>query len=82
MKTLAVVGTIAMFMVGGGILVHGLHPVHIAIEQFALSLGDISVAGGVLQAIAPLLSSTLFGVLAGGIAVGLMSLAQFARRTN
>jgi len=82
MKTLAIVGTAAMFMVGGGILVHGMHPVQVAIEQFALSLGGVGVVGGVLQAITPLLSSTLFGVLAGGIAVGLISLVQLVRGKN
>ncbi len=82
MKTLTIVGTAAMFMVGGGILVHGLHPVQLAIEAFALSLGGISVAGDVLQAITPLLSSTLFGVLVGGMAVGLMFLVQRVRGNN
>jgi len=82
MKGLAVVGTIAMFMVGGGILVHGLHPVQVAIDQLAVTLGAVNVAGGVLQAITPLLSSTLFGVLAGGIVVGVLSLWQFLRRPN
>ena len=79
MKGLAFVGTIAMFMVGGGILVHGLHPVQLAIEQFSHTLGDISVVGSALQAITPLLSSTLFGVLAGGLAVGLMALWHLVR---
>jgi len=80
MKGLAFVGTIAMFMVGGGILVHGLHPVQVGIDQVAIYLGTINIAGGVLQAIAPLLLSTLFGVLAGAIVVGIMVFWQFIRR--
>ncbi|PAT32645.1 hypothetical protein CLI92_11505 [Vandammella animalimorsus] len=35
MKTLSVVGMAAMFLVGGGILVHGLESVHHAIEHLA-----------------------------------------------
>lgn len=35
MKSLSVVGTLAMFLVGGGIVVHGVAPLHHAIEQFA-----------------------------------------------
>jgi hypothetical protein len=54
MKTLAVVGTAAMFMVGGGILVHGIPPLAHAIEGFAgpvalaLSVGVGIVAGAVV----------------------------------
>jgi predicted DNA repair protein MutK len=35
MKTLSVVGTAAMFLVGGGILVHGIAPLHHAVEHLA-----------------------------------------------
>ena len=35
MKTLSVLGTAAMFLVGGGILVHGIPPLHHAIEHLA-----------------------------------------------
>lgn len=35
MKILSVVGTLAMFLVGGGIVVHGVGPLHHAIEAFA-----------------------------------------------
>lgn len=35
MKSLSVIGTAAMFLVGGGILVHGIAPLHHAIERSA-----------------------------------------------
>ncbi len=35
MKSLSVIGTAAMFLVGGGILVHGIEPLHHAIERSA-----------------------------------------------
>jgi predicted DNA repair protein MutK len=80
MKGLAVVGTIAMFMVGGGILVHGFHPIAVAVDQVAVQLGTMAFAGGAIQAITPSLLSTLFGVLAGSLAVGGLTLWKFIRR--
>ena len=79
MKGLAFVGTIAMFMVGGGILVHGYHPAQHMVEQFALQLSSVAVGGGVLHAITPTLSSMLVGVVAGGMVAGLVALWQKLR---
>jgi hypothetical protein len=65
MKTLSVVGTAAMFLVGGGILVHGIPAIGHAIEQFTQDLGWIGVV----------LNSglgALFGLLAGTVVVGLV----------
>jgi len=62
MKSLAVIGTAAMFMVGGGILTHGLPPVHHAIAQAADASG---VAGGVVA----LALDVLFGVICGALAL-------------
>ncbi len=66
MKALAVVGTAAMFMVGGGILVHGLPPVHHAIEHLAQSVPALPAL--------PWLVATLGEVLV-GIACGAVVLA-------
>ena len=35
MKLLSIVGTLAMFLVGGGIIVHGIAPLHHAVEHWA-----------------------------------------------
>ena len=59
MKALAVIGTAAMFMVGGGILTHGIPPVHHAIAQAA-------AASGMLGGVVSLGLDVLFGI-AGGI---------------
>lgn len=74
MKTLSVVGTAAMFMVGGSILVHGLPPVQAVIDQIA------GGAGPFIALLAPTLLSALFGVLAGGLIVGVMSLGILFRK--
>ncbi len=59
MKGLSVAGTAAMFLVGGGILVHGVPPLAHAIEGWAEGLGG---AAGFLAA--PLLNA-LLGIVAG-----------------
>ena len=39
MKTLTIVGTLAMFLVGGGIVIHGIPALHHAIEESVIALG-------------------------------------------
>jgi hypothetical protein len=58
MKALAVIGTAAMFMVGGGILTHGLPFLHHGIADLAASAG---LFGGVFS----LLLDVVVGILAG-----------------
>lgn len=72
MKTLSVVGTAAMFMVGGAILTHGIPPVHAAIEHAAAAVGG----GGVVQALTSTLLNALFGIVAGAVVLGLVGLAK------
>ena len=59
MKSLSVVGTIAMFLVGGGILTHGFSTIGHGIESVAVGLGDIA------GAVVPMLLNGAFGLLAG-----------------
>lgn len=79
MKTLSIVGTAAMFLVGGAILTHGIPSVHHWIEHFASTLGNSFV-----QAISPTLLNGVFGVVAGAAALILLSLAKrlFPKKTN
>ena len=80
MKTLAVVGTAAMFLVGGGILVHGLHPVSVGVEHIASWMGALSMGGPLLQALTPTVLHALFGIFAGGLALGAVSLWSLVRK--
>ncbi|AHE49094.1 hypothetical protein AH4AK4_1636 [Aeromonas hydrophila 4AK4] len=73
MHLLALVGTIAMFMVGGGILVHGWPFAHHLIEGVAASLAPLA-GGTVLAAVTPTLLSALVGVVAGLLLVLAMTL--------
>ncbi len=80
MKTLTVVGTAAMFLVGGGILTHGIGPLHHGIESLAALLGSTPGIGGVLQAVAPTLADAVVGIAAGALVLGCVTLAQKLRR--
>jgi len=73
MKALTVLGTLAMFLVGGGILAHGWHPLGQAIEQIG------STAPLLLQGFLVLVLNLLAGVAAGGLAVLGVSLVQRLR---
>lgn len=80
MKTLSVVGTAAMFLVGGGILVHGVPALHHAIESLGESTAVLPVVGGFLSAIMPTLLSGLCGVLAGALVLAGVSVIQRLRK--
>ena len=71
MKSLSVVGTAAMFLVGGAILTHGIPGVHHWIEHTAGTLNN-----GFLQFILPALFNGLFGVIAGAVALLLFAAIQ------
>lgn len=77
MKTLAVVGTAAMFLVGGAILAHGVPAVHHWIEHTATMINH-----GFIQWLLPTLFNGLFGVVAGAVALMIFVPAQrlFAHR--
>jgi predicted DNA repair protein MutK len=68
MRYLTVLGTAAMFLVGGGILVHGVPPLHHAIA-----------AAGAWPGIgwaAEMLANALIGVVAGALVLGAVTLVQ------
>lgn len=73
MKALSVAGTAAMFLVGGGILVHGLAPLHQAIEAAA------QAAGQPWGALVPTVLNGVAGVIAGAGVVLLSLLGRLLR---
>jgi predicted DNA repair protein MutK len=66
MKALSVAGTAAMFLVGGGILTHGVPALHHGIERLAEAAARLP-AGPLLAALAPSLMDALTGVAAGAL---------------
>jgi hypothetical protein len=71
MKTLSVVGTAAMFLVGGAILTHGIPVIHHWIENTASTM-----SGGFMQWLLPTILNGLFGVVAGALALMVVIPAQ------
>lgn len=81
MKVLSIAGTIAMFLVGGGILVHGLPRVeawiHGLIEPASGTSGFMASA---LALLGPSVGSAIVGIVAGAVALALVSLFGRARQ--
>lgn len=73
MRGLTVVGTIAMFMVGGGILTHGIHIINEQFNHWASLVAQWGIVGPLLSMLTPSLLHSLFGVAAGAIALLVMS---------
>ena len=67
MKALTVIGTAAMFLVGGGILVHGIPAVHHGIAHAAELAGGVTAVGGLLAASTSLLLDALVGIVGGSL---------------
>lgn len=67
MKTLSVVGTAAMFMVGGDILLHGIPGSHDIVHTAEHFVQGIPGVGSALAVITPTLLGALFGVIAGAL---------------
>jgi predicted DNA repair protein MutK len=76
MKALSIVGTAAMFLVGGGILVHGVPAAQRWIEHAAERAGALPYLGGTLEAVGAALAGALVGIVAGGLAFGAMALVR------
>ncbi|AJQ55032.1 TPA: DUF808 domain-containing protein [Aeromonas hydrophila] len=76
MHLLALVGTIAMFMVGGGILVHGWPLVHHLIEGAAAAVATLPAVGAALALVTPTLLNAVAGVVAGLVLVLAMTLVS------
>lgn len=68
MRTLSVLGTAAMFLVGGGIIAHGVPALHHGVEHLA------EVAGGLWGAVLPMVLNGLIGVVLGALVVAVVSL--------
>ena len=86
MKVLSVVGTVAMFLVGGGIILHGLHPLAEAAHSFEHwmlnGLPDSGAVTAVVGSLTSLLTTMAAGLLAGVLLVAVVSGVQKLRGRN
>ncbi len=78
MKLLSVLGTAAMFLVGGGILVHGWPWLVQLVQQFVApwTAADASPWLSMLSVLVPVAVDALVGVIAGALVLGGVSLAK------
>jgi predicted DNA repair protein MutK len=74
MKALSVAGTAAMFLVGGGILTHGVPPLHHLIEGWAARVGDGAAA--LFAPLLPMLLNGLIGVIAGAFVLLVVNMVR------
>lgn len=67
MKSLSVIGTAAMFLVGGSILLHGIPNTHDVLHHIDSVVDAIPVIGGFMSVITPLLIDVIIGIISGAI---------------
>jgi len=79
MKALSVIGTVAMFMVGGGIIGHGFGPLHHLTENASASVAGVPAVGGLLATVAPSLIDAVAGVVVGAVVLLAVTLVQKLR---
>jgi len=73
MKLLSIAGTAAMFLVGGGILVHGVPVLHHAVQGWSQGLAPLAAA------VLPSLADALTGIVAGALVLAAVMLFQRIR---
>jgi uncharacterized protein len=73
MKGLSVAGTAAMFLVGGGILVHGIPPLHHTFERLADGLANLPAAGNTLRLLTLIAFDATTGITAGALVLGIVT---------
>ena len=76
MKSLAVIGTAAMFLVGGGILVHGVPGTHDWVDAATHAAETLPAIGSVLAMLVPFLIDALAGIVAGALVLGGVTAAR------
>lgn len=65
MKLLSILGTAAMFLVGGGIITHGVPALHPLVESVEHGVHGVPGIGGVLSHVAPALVNMVAGLIVG-----------------
>ena len=82
MKGLSVIGTAAMFLVGGGILAHGLPGAHHVVEAATRSVAALPGIGGLLGILTPLLIDGATGIAAGALVLATLTLGKRLLRST
>jgi predicted DNA repair protein MutK len=72
MKLLSIVGTAAMFLVGGGIISHGIPALRHSVEAMTQHLAGVPGLGGALAAVGPTLLDGVLGIVVGALVLGVV----------
>lgn len=80
MKGLSVAGTAAMFLVGGGILTHGVTVLHHGIEALTHGAEAVPGIGALLGGATPMLANAFVGIVAGAVALAVVTGVQRVRK--
>ena len=80
MRSLSIAGTAAMFLVGGGILVHGIPVLHHGIAHFSDALEVLPGIGVIVGALGEVIMNAVIGVIAGAVVLCCVLAAQRVAR--
>ncbi len=79
MRFLSIAGTAAMFLVGGGIVAHGIPPLHHFVEAASASVSGVPTLGGLLGSVTGMALNAVTGLVTGGIIVAAVTAVQTLR---
>jgi predicted DNA repair protein MutK len=79
MKALSVLGTAAMFLVGGGIIAHGLPLLAVWLHDIESVAHELPVAADLFSGLAALVFNAVTGIITGGLLVGAQHLVKLVK---
>lgn len=76
MKTLAIVGTAAMFLVGGGIIAHGVPFLYHFVEHSIAVVSVLPTGGSIVGSVSGIALNGVIGVISGTLVLAIFTIAQ------
>lgn len=77
MKAISILGTVAMFVVGGGILNHGIPGTHALIHRLAHGAGSVPGLGTIFHSFTTIGMNALTGIVVGAVTLLVVSIAIY-----
>lgn len=76
MRLLSVLGTAAMFLVGGSIIGHGIPALHRLSQNITQTIASLPTMGGALSVVSSIIVDGLIGLMVGAICVAMFTLGK------
>ncbi|MDQ8023546.1 MAG: DUF808 domain-containing protein [Moraxellaceae bacterium] len=76
MKSLSVLGTAAMFLVGGSILLHGIPAAHAIVHHLTEAVAAMPGVGPLLAVVSPMIADAVTGIVAGALCLAGVTLGK------